>query len=403
MARAGRRSRTLTLLATALLIDLVVSVTMTSRQASAVAPARVTSVALPSEYTFSAIELDGAQIHLIGTDVPTADAKPPIDAPCVDTPFDGSTLQVGNPSVETCGEIHDGPVEFWPVFSDMYSGSAKVQIARRDPTTGAVSLSPVVMTWSDSSDTHPETIVGDGSLWIFDAATTDGAEVLRIPESTGQVANVVTLPSNTDRPILATDSDGLWMGTAVNGGYAPDLGGSPIYHIAVGANTAQLVFTGGYATYWLSASGHSVWDDIGSFPRRKKGAQPTQTIWRFDGPAARPVSHATTDLPFGVSVVGSATEGLWTVASQPKAGTGPNPDSDSDCTRTPAVLRIDADTGRQKVVATLPAGTVDANGYLCLGQDLTTDQAVVTKGYLYLLDDTRAPGGGFTRLFRIRL
>ena len=146
--------------------------------------------------------------------------------------------------------------------------------------------------------------------------------------------------------MLATDADGLWVGVATNGGYAQDLSGSPIYHIAVGSDVAKLVFVGGHATFWMVASGHSLWDDIGTFSN--PGAQLTQTIWRFDGPNARRVFHATTELPFGISVIGNSAEGLWTVASQLRPGSGPNADTDTDCTGTPAVRRHRPRHGRQR-------------------------------------------------------
>jgi hypothetical protein len=256
------------------------------------------------------------------------------------------------------------------------------------------------MTWSDASDTRLESTVGDGSLWLFDAATPKGAEVVRVPESTGRVANVIPLPG-TDRPMLATEADGLWVGVATNGGYAQGLSGSPIYHIAVGSDLAKLVFVGGHATFWMVASGHSLWDDIGTFS--DPGARLTQTIWRFDGPNARRVFHAKTELPFGISVIGNSAEGLWTVVSQLRPGSRPNADTDTDCTGTPAVVRIDPATGRQQVVATPPEGTMSYS-YICEGEDLAGDQAVISGGNMYLLDDTAGPGEtGYTMLFRVRL
>jgi len=82
------------------------------------------------------------------------------------------------------------------------------------------------MTWSDGSTTHLQSLAGDGSLWLFDAGTTRGAEVLRISEETGRVENTIPVP-DVDRPILAIDNDGLWMGVATNGGYAQGLSARP--------------------------------------------------------------------------------------------------------------------------------------------------------------------------------
>ena len=257
------------------------------------------------------------------------------------------------------------------------------------------------MTWNDSSDTHPESIVGDGSLWLFDAATTKGSEVLRISEETGEVENTVPIPGGVYRPILATDADGLWMGVATNGGYAQGLPGSPIYHVAVGSNVANIVFTGGHATFWMVASGHILWDDIATVSM--PGARLSQTIWRFNGPQAKRVFHTSTRLPFGVSVIGNEVDGLWTVASQLQPGSSPNADTDTDCTGVPAVVYINPDTGRQRIVSTIPVGSVGSGnvGYGCESEDLGESQGAVTAGDLYLLEDTRSNDGSYTEVLRV--
>ncbi len=361
---------------------------------------RLSSVNLPVRYSFLAISRTGSSLRISGLDVPSADTNPSPSARCVSAAVDRATLRLSGFEVSSCRE-GGSKSPFFVVESATYTNHAIARIAHLDKRTSRIILGPVVMTWSDASDTHLQVIVGDGSLWLFDAATTRGSEVVRVSERTGKVDNTIPIPGGLDRPILATDADGLWMGVATNGGYAPDLAGSPIYHIAVGSNVATIVFTGGHATFWMVASGHTLWDDVATIST--PGGQLTQTIWRFDGPKARRVFHTRTVLPFGVSVVGDKAEGLWTVASQLPRGVGPNADTGTNCTRQPVVVAINPDTGRQRVVATLPPGSA-GRGFDCQSQDLGVGQGVIAGGNLYLLDDvTGAGGGAYTKLLRIQL
>jgi len=150
----------------------------------------------------------------------------------------------------------------------------------------------------------------------------------------------------------------------------------------------------------MVVSGHTLWGDIAtvSLP----SGQLTQDIWRFDGPQAQRAFHTRTLLPFGITVIGNEAEGLWTVASQLAPGAGPNADTDTNCTGVPAVIRIDPDSGHQRVVTTLAPGSV-GSGFDCEAEDLAENQGVTAGGNLYLLDDVAVAGGGYTRLFRVRL
>lgn len=379
-----------TVLGTGLGVGVDLAVTSTSK-----AVPKASSISVSTRYNFEQIQIVGRRIELLGLDFPAANKNAPSNVKCVSEFLDTQTFRLGKVSIGPCSIP-----SVWAETSNPYTNHTTLRIAHRNPKTGKVSIGPVVMAYEDASDTHLAQISGDGSIWFYDCCSSKGAEVLRVSPSTGQVENVVHMPM-LFRPILATNDDGLWIGVATNGGYPPNLSGSPIYHVAPGSNRAKLVFVGGHATFWMVASGHSVWVDIGTPSQNQQRL--LQTIWRFDGSSARRVFHVPMYLPFGITVIGDASEGLWTVASQLPRGSSSNVDTDTVCTTSPAAVGIDPNTGQQRVVATLPPGT-GSDDIDCLAQDLEGQQAVISGGYMYLLEDTVVgkQAAGFTRLFRIR-
>jgi len=60
-------------------------------------------------------------------------------------------------------------------------------------------------------------------------------------------------------------------------------------------------------------------------------------------------------------------------------GAGPNADTDTDCTGIPAVIYINPNTGRQRIVTTLPYGS-DGFGYQCDGENLAENQGAIVDG-----------------------
>lgn len=380
---------------TAMAVAVLVILAGVVNASAAKAPDRVTSVLLPARYSFYSISREGGAIELTGVDVPSSNNNPSTSAKCVTARVDPATLRLEHVVVGSCAQ----PYRFWVAVSHPFSNNTTARIAHRESHTGRVVVGRVVMTWSDASNTHLQWIVGDGSLWLFDAATKKGAEVVRVSEATGKVGDTIVIPGGLDRPILATDDDGLWMGVATNGGYAYRLPGSPIYHIAVGSDRAKIVFVEGHATFWMMASGHTLWDDIAVVAPH--GAYVTQTLWRFNGPQARRIFHVRSHLPYGVQVIGNETEGLWTVASQLPPGSPRTANTDTDCTGTPAVVGVNPSTGAERVVATLPVWAVGV-GFECDAEDLSQQQAII-EGHCMLLLDGRDGGTGYTALFRVKL
>ena len=51
------------------------------------------------------------------------------------------------------------------------------------------------MVYDNASDTKPVSVVGRDWLWIYDVATTKGAELLQVSAASGKVVNTVSMPS----------------------------------------------------------------------------------------------------------------------------------------------------------------------------------------------------------------
>jgi hypothetical protein len=261
------------------------------------------------------------------------------------------------------------------------SNNATIRVVRIDPVTGHVSEGPVVMSYGDYSDTKPVTAYGGGWFWIYDVETTKGPELLQISTSSGRVEDTVTMPK-LYRPILAANEDGLWIGNSVEGSEAPDV----LYHVTPGSGTATGVVAGtSLNAFWLVASGEDIWAGIGpSFTQ--------QTIWRFDGSDPYPVFRVPDHGYEPTSVVGNEAEGLWTVVPYPPLGTrlvsGPYPQ---------IVIRIDPDSGKETVAATLPRFVLPDD------EGLTTAQAAYFEGSLFVLEPPFDARGylGYTQLIRV--
>ena len=104
-----------------------------------------------------------------------------------------------------------------PIETVERGGNSDVRISVLG-SSGTFRVGPIVMRYGNYSDTRPEWTYGGGYLWIFDADTPSGTEVLRVSESTGVVLSAVHLPWSA-RVLLAADEDGLWIGQSAEGGW----------------------------------------------------------------------------------------------------------------------------------------------------------------------------------------
>ena len=255
-----------------------------------------------------------------------------------------------------------------------------VRIART--TVRGYTVGPVVMRYSEASDTNAEWTYGDGYLWIYDPSTTRGSELLQISTTTGAILDTIPLPM-ISRLLMAANADGLWLVPAVTSGWT----GHParaLYHVTPGARRAQIAARVATLARWIVANGHSVWVDVNHYPK-------PSTLWRFDGPSARPVSHRSLGAAldygeFGYGEPGYAGDaaGVWAVV--PRSGQ--------------TVIRIDPTRGTVRRMATVHPQAAYAT-------DSLQPPLVVLHGSAYFLDPPAQAGsypyrrGGFSALYRV--
>ena len=256
-------------------------------------------------------------------------------------------------------------------------GTDTVRVAHLTAAPPGYQVGPVLMRSPQISTAHPVWAYGDGCLWLYDGTTGRGSELLRISLTSGAVLARVSMP-DLPRPILAADADGLWMAPAVNGG------GHAVYHLAPGAATAtQVLKMSRQYVGWMVASGHDLWLDV-AFGGK------TQTLLRLHGASATPTLRVTLRTSTldnevqiqgsGATVVGDATDGLWT-AVPPLSG------------NTQRIVKINPTTGTLNSIAVLTPGYAAPNA-VAYG----SYEAVAYDGSMFLLDP---PAGGFSALYRI--
>lgn len=255
-----------------------------------------------------------------------------------------------------------------------------VRIART--TDRGYTVGPVVMRYSEASDSNAEWTYGDGYLWLYDPSATRGSELLQISTTTGAILDTIPLPT-ISRLLLAADADGLWLVPAVTSGWS----GRParaLYHVTPGARSAQIAAPEATLARWIVANGHSVWVDVSHYPK-------ASTLWRFDGPGARPVSHRSLgaaldygEFGYGEPGYAGGAAGVWAVV--PRSGQ--------------TVIRIDPSRGAVTRIATVHPQAAYAT-------DSLQPPLVVLHGSAYFLDPPAQAGtypyrrGGFSALYRV--
>ena len=274
-----------------------------------------------------------------------------------------------------------------PFFPHDGIGTDTVRIAHLTAAPPGYRVGPGLMRSPQISTAYPVWAYGDGYLWLYDGTTRPGSELLRISLTSGAVLARVSMP-DLPRPILAADNDGLWVAPAVNGG------GHAVYHVAPGATTATLVLkrSGPQYVAWMVAAGHDLWLDVASGGK-------TQTLLRLHGASATPTLHVTLRTSTldnevqtqggGATVVGDATDGLWT-AVPPRQG------------NTQRIVKVNPTTGTLTSIATLTPAYAAPNA-VAYG----SYEAVTYDGSMFLLDPPTDAGTypypptGFSALYRI--
>jgi hypothetical protein len=284
-----------------------------------------------------------------------------------------------------------------PGLGDSGMGNEVVRVitAVRD---GLPVYGPPILSFSPCSDCDPRVAQGDGSIWIF--APGPSSRVFRVSPTTGRVLNTIPI-ANSDRPLLASNADGLWMVFTVEGDYGGSLpkGETPLIHIAPGSNVAEVRALPGYAASWIVAEGHSVW--VGSESPFDPGSA---WVSRFDGAAEaekfqRPITNDTfkTGLGgLGGTVVGNASEGLWTTVTVAPKPTLASPAYLRQTATALDVVRIDPSTGAIRLAAKLQPPDLPEYDTVSSGQIGVDDGDV----YILISGDSSNPT---SRLYRVAI
>jgi hypothetical protein len=213
-----------------------------------------TSLRLPSRDLYPELVTSSGLLQLTVTTGPTSNG-------CAVFEVETSRLRLGEAEPYSCGlPIPESDDAVNAVTIDPWSNDTTVHIVRRDSRTGRLVTGPAVMHYQEASDTSPVQTFGDGSLWVYDTATSRGGLLLRVSGSTGRVENAIRVPGDPDRPMLVTNDDGLWMTTQVNGGSSSCGNDVALYHVVPGSNVASVhCLSGGPNSFWIVASGQVVW------------------------------------------------------------------------------------------------------------------------------------------------
>jgi hypothetical protein len=363
-------------------------------------PPNVSSLTLPTGYTFGSLAPDSGHLLLIGVALPTTatSGTPPncATARISDSPFALSTpttvITLVAPDVTTtCRDrawVGEQVAMVITETSNAASSSglrATIAILRHDPATDKSTIGPVVMTYTPASDTAPVAAYGGGSLWIYDVETNNGPEAVQVSATSGQVEDVVRTPL-LYRPIMAANSDGLWLGNSIEGSQVA----GTVFHVTPGSHTVTTVVSSqNDAVDWLVADSGHVWAGI-----RPSGST-LLSLWRFDGPQGIVALHvAEPTLEVGPNyVVGDEQDGLWLTTPDPPIGATPSPQDNQHLD----VVRLDANTGKRTVEAALPP--LDQ---LAAESQTASGQAAFFAGNYFLLQSPSVGGNtGFTQVLRV--
>ncbi len=246
---------------------------------------------------------------------------------------DPRTLVIGPVRTANCGDPslygeHVMPVAYVRRGSAAGSNGPMLAISIAVATPGArdgYTLGPVLTTYPYCSGCQATWIRGDGFLWVYNPTANQhkrGGELFRISVKTGKVLRRWSMPSIL-RPLLAADSDGLWLSPSIESGVPGPLPPpadliqyESLYRIAPNATKPKRVLIeGGDGARWLTAAGHTASAAV-SVPK----SLGFSTVWTFTAnkrPTHGPeLSDSPMGAEFGVgspTVAGSPTEGYFNV------------------------------------------------------------------------------------------
>lgn len=370
----------------------MVTVLVLAMGRSAKASTTFSSVAIPSSLYFQAIAATPSNLVLSGTATLDGDRG----VACLTAKVNPATLRLSGIVEPQCSDT--------PLLTGRSVAVAQtearnmvesVRIAHLTPS-GELHIGPVILTYTVLSDTHLETARSSGSLWLYAPDTPSGARVLRISESTGQVLQDSPLSPAMDRPIIAANSNGLYLAPAPNSGF---LGSGLkanengiIYYVGIGSQKVQILdsWSGtslfpGYVS-WMSGSGTSLFADI-----CKRQAGTACAITRFDGTNPKPVFQVSDHGLTTFSVVGDISHGFYGVVKPGYTSSQP--------TVTARIIHIDPASGSISTIAEVPLPKF----WQGFGPGSWKEVAVF-KNSLYLLAPPSSTGSSLSgALYRIPL
>src|SRR5580658_507294 len=232
----------------------------TTTTAAASSTSGVASVPLLGKSWFNEIMVDDGSLQLDGI-APSESS----DSPCLTEPVDPQTLVLGATSEIDCNDPLSLGEPVTTVETLVPSSSrVNVAIAVADPQTSQVTVGPVVMSYENVSDTRPVTAFGGGWFWIYDVSTLNGAELLQVSETSGQVVDTIPMPE-LYRPVLAANDTGAWIGNSLYGGPCTGCGlPGTLYHVALGGNGATAVVPDPtLLVCWMLGDGDRLWVGMG--------------------------------------------------------------------------------------------------------------------------------------------
>jgi hypothetical protein len=155
-----------------------------------------------------------------------------------------------------------------------------------NPRNGDHTVSPPIFTYADVSDEQPIYLSTGTFIWVYDVATTKGAELLRISNSTHAIVQRVAMPPVV-RPEITADRAGLWFAASDEGSGGSD---QILYFVADDATEPVPLRTGARWS-WIEAicaHGLAVWVDV-HLVTSEYGAAPATAGYLFTSPRAAPV------------------------------------------------------------------------------------------------------------------
>jgi hypothetical protein len=149
-----------------------------------------------------------------------------------------------------------------------------VRFVHSSRTQGLIDIGPVVMQFGNySGGARPSLVYSTASFWLFDSATENGPEVLRISTTTGAVLQRTVMPA-ISRPQVAVDRYGFWMGQAGNSTYERNVVPG-IWFAPLGANQGELLRRSDDQVFGMQQVGDSMVVDVAPEPGSRA------YTWRF--------------------------------------------------------------------------------------------------------------------------